>query len=351
MWCGEDMNLVDFIIEEDGIISDAVKKIDRNGKGVIFIHEQGGLKAVISDGDLRRYVLENGDLNKSIKEIANYEPRMLYLNQQSIAKEFMQEQRISVVPIVDDRKNIVKICFRDGTEVFRQMGQAVPVVIMAGGKGKRLSPYTNILPKPLIPIGEKTIIEHIIDRFKNVGCKDFLMIVNYKKNLIKAFFQENREKINFYDEEKFLGTGGGLKLVEGDISSTFFLSNCDILIDADYCDMLEQHRKSQNLITMVCAAKREVLEYGVVDVDEKNQIIGLKEKPEFAFLINTGLYILEPEVIKMISEDEFIHITDIIEKCVRDGNKVGVYKVAEESWLDMGQLDALNNMKNRLGLY
>lgn len=345
------MDLRHFTVEETVSIKDAVKKMDENGRGIIFICKDNLLKGLLSDGDFRRYVLNKGELEKEVKEIANFHPKTLAMKEQNTAMQFMKEHRITAVPIVNAKGEIVKIYFLDGDIVYRHVDTAVPVVIMAGGKGTRLSPYTNILPKPLIPIGEKTITEHIMERFENVGCDEFHMIVNYKKNLIKAFFQESSKNVEFVNEEEFLGTGGGLKLLEGKFKDTFFVSNCDILIDADYCEMIEYHKKSKNIITMICAEKKETLDYGTVEVNQENEILELKEKPHFSFLINTGLYILEPEFLQEIPKGEFIHITDLIQKCILKGKKVGAYRVCEESWLDMGQMEALNEMRNRLDMY
>lgn len=345
------MDIRHFVIEETALISEAVKKMDENGQGVIFICKENCLVGVLSDGDFRRYILKQGELTKEVRLIANVHPKTLTMDEQKTAVQFMKENKITAVPIINAQRQILKIYFLDGKVVSRHMEKPVPVVIMAGGKGTRLSPYTNILPKPLIPIGEKTITEHIMERFENVGCENFCMIVNYKKNLIKAFFQENDKRVEFVDEEKFLGTGGGLKLLEGKFQETFFVSNCDILIDADYNDMLEYHKKSKNIITMVCAEKKETLDYGTVEINEKSEILELKEKPRFSFLINTGLYILEPEFLQEIPEGEFIHITDLIQQCIEKGKKVGAYRVCEDSWLDMGQLDALNQMKNQLDMH
>ena len=223
-------------------------------------------------------------------------------------------------------------------------------VIMAGGKGARLYPYTQILPKPLIPIGEKTITEHIMDRFSEYGCTHFDMIINYKKNFIKSYFLDNEisRDVVFIEEKKFMGTGGGLKLLEGRYASTFFMSNCDILIEADYGEIVRFHRENKNLATMVCAMKHVTIPYGTVEVSSEGRAQRLKEKPELSFITNTGFYVLEPAFLEGIPADTFIHITDIMQKYIDGGKQIGVYPIAEERWLDMGQMDELERMKKRL---
>ena len=147
----------------------------------------------------------------------------------------------------------------------------------------------------------------------------------------------------FIEEKKFMGTGGGLKLLEGRYASTFFMSNCDILIEADYGEIVRFHRENKNLATMVCAMKHVTIPYGTVEVSSEGRAQRLKEKPELSFITNTGFYVLEG-----IPADTFIHITDIMQKYIDGGKQIGVYPIAEERWLDMGQMDELERMKKRL---
>lgn len=344
------MRIEQFIVAEETAIGEAIRQLDRNGHGIVFICENKHVKAVLSDGDFRRYILQGGDVTKSVKEIANYSPKVLPIEEQALASKFMKEQHITAVPFVNKNNEIIKIQFENGELVQDIINDPVPVIIMAGGKGTRLDPYTRILPKPLIPIGEKTITEHIMESFEKVGCNCFFMIVNYKKNLIKSFFQESDKKVEFFEEEQFLGTGGGLKLVTGKIKDTAFVTNCDILVNADYNTILNYHKSNKNIVTMVCAKKTETLEYGTVEMNENGQVLELKEKPQHYHLINTGLYLIEKEFLDEIPEDTFIHITDLIKACIAKGKRVGAYVVSEEAWMDMGQFEALDNMKDRLEL-
>ena len=226
----------------------------------------------------------------------------------------------------------------------------IPVVIMAGGKGTRLHPYTKVLPKPLIPIGEQTILEHIMERFARFGCNNFYLTVNYKKNMIKAYLEDKREEvqINFVEEENFLGTAGSLYLLKKQLKRTFILSNCDILVEADYVDIINYHKTNGYKITMVTSLKNYTIPYGVIKVADGGSISQIVEKPEYNFQVNTGFYVLEPEVIEEIPENEFFHITDLINEYVEKGEKVGVYPVTGNSWLDMGELKEMEAMIHRL---
>jgi len=221
---------------------------------------------------------------------------------------------------------------------------------MAGGLGTRLYPYTKILPKPLIPIGEIPIVEHIMNRFHLYGSTQFYLIVNHKKNMIKAYFNEieRNYKVSYIDEDKPLGTGGGLSLLKGKINSTFILSNCDILIEEDYEKIYDYHKKEKNLITMICSLKNIQIPYGVIEIGENGEIESMKEKPELSFFTNTGMYIVEPKVIEELKNDMSIGFPDIIESYMSQGEKVGIYPISESSWLDMGQLDEMEEMRRTL---
>lgn len=344
------MDFKDFIVSEEDTIIEVMRVIDINAKGIAFVGKEGCLLAVVTDGDIRRYILRNGDLNVSIKNIANYKPKYLIKDENIDYIEYMKNHCITALPIVNKKKKILSIHFLYDKHTLRATNINIPVVIMAGGKGSRLHPYTQILPKPLIPIGEKTIMELIMEHFEAYGCNHFDIIVNYKKNFIKSFFIDNEIKrdIDFIEESEFLGTGGGLKLLEGRYQDTFFVTNCDILIEEDYSEIIKYHKEESNIITMVSAMKNVTIPYGTIEVSEDGQVVKLSEKPNFNFLTNTGLYVLEPRFLDIIPNNTFIHITDIIQLCIDAGEKVGIYPISENAWMDMGQLEELEKMRERI---
>lgn len=174
--------------------------------------------------------------------------------------------------------------------------------------------------------------------------------MNHKKNMIKAYFNEIERdyEVTYIEEDKPLGTGGGLSLLKGQIETTFILSNCDILIEEDYEKMYLYHKKEKNLITMVCSLKNIKIPYGVIKIGEHGEIDSMKEKPELSFFTNTGCYIVEPKVIEELDTDTDIGFPDIIEKYKKSGEKVGVYPISENSWMDMGQLDEMEEMRKKI---
>ena len=344
------MDILDFLVDEDNTMIEAMRLLDKAAKKVLFVTDNGKLIAAITDGDVRRWILKKGNLEARVKDIANYNPKYLKEKDKALAREYMKKHSIEALPILNDENEIISVVFINDRDIGVKKDLDIPVVMMAGGFGTRLYPYTKILPKPLIPIGEIPIAEHIINRFNKYGCRDFFLVVNHKKNMIKAYFNEIEKdyKITYVDEEKPLGTGGGLSLLKGIIDSTFILSNCDILIEEDYEKIYKFHKKENNVITMVCSLKKIRIPYGVIEIGQHGEIEKMKEKPELSFFTNTGMYIVEPEVVKGLKDNQVIGFPDIIEKFKQAGEKMGVYPIGENNWLDMGQLDSMEEMRRRL---
>lgn len=342
------MEIEAFEIDEEYTVLQAMERLDELDKKIVFVQCEKRLVASITDGDIRRFILSGGGLQDSVKRIANYSPKYLLAGETHLAKKYMKQYAISAIPVVNDKLHIQKILFADDRELDREkQAMDIPVVIMAGGLGTRLYPYTKILPKPLIPVGEIPIVEHIINQFREFGCNDFHLIVNHKKNMIKAYFNEIEKdySVSYADEDIPLGTGGGLSLLKGKIDSTFILTNCDILILEDFESIYRHHKQEKNIITMVCSLKKFTIPYGVVEIAKDGTIENMKEKPDLTFFTNTGCYFVEPEVIEQMRENEKIGFPDIVEEYRLRGEKIGVYPISEQSWLDMGQMDELEKMK------
>ena len=344
------MNICDFRVTEEMTLVQAMEILDKSSKKIVFVVNDGVLLATMTDGDIRRWILSKGNLNALVKDVANYKPKFLYKKDKAKIKDIFSDDGIDAIPIVDISMRLESIVFRSDVVVDGEKKLDIPVVIMAGGLGTRLYPYTKILPKPLIPIGDIPIAEHIINRFRKFKSNDFYIIVNHKKNMIKAYFNEidKEYNLNYMDEDKPLGTGGGLSLLKNHINSTFILTNCDIIVDEDYTKIYDHHKSEKNIITMVCSLKNITIPYGVIEVDENGKIKTMKEKPNFSFLTNTGMYIVEPKVIYELDENKKISFPEIIEKYISNGAKVGIYPISENSWMDMGQLDEMESMRKKL---
>ena len=278
---------------------DTMKKLDETGQRILFIAPEGKLKAVVTDGDIRKCILRGGALSAPLTQAANYHPHSLPVAERGRARAELQRLGIDALPILDKHGVITDIVFAGGVDVDNRKKVDIPVVMMAGGLGTRLYPYTKILPKPLIPVGEQPIAELIFSRFRDFGCRHMTMIVNYKRGMIKSYFSdlEKDYTVDFIDEDVFMGTGGGLCLLKGRMDSPFFFTNCDTLLDLDYGDLYQYHKAHGNLVTMVCAFKHYVVPYGVVELGEDGGIAAMREKPELNFLTNTGVYVVEPRVV------------------------------------------------------
>lgn len=346
------MELSKLIITKETNILKVMQIFNATGKQIALIAPDGRLEAVVTDGDIRRHIVNGGSLEVPVGDIANYNPKFVLECERDTAKKLMQQQSIYALPVVNDDGDLTALLFANDLEIVQEKKVCAPVVIMAGGLGTRLYPYTKILPKPLIPIGDLPIIEHIINRFLRFSCNDFHLIVNHKKNMIKSYFSETEHEysVHFVDEDKPLGTGGGLSLVKGKLNEPFFLSNSDILIDADYASIYRQHKEQNNVITMVCAFKHITIPYGVVELDGKGRIKAMSEKPQYSFLTNTGMYLVEPRVVVEMKDGEAIDFPDIIDRYRNAGENVGVYPVNEKCWFDMGQIEELEEMRKMLGV-
>jgi dTDP-glucose pyrophosphorylase len=345
------MELKDLFISEDATVLQAMQQIDQSAKQMLLVTEGCKLKAIITDGDYRRHLLRGGNLEDHVRDLANYSPRYILEKDKVNAKEMMKNWSILSLPVVNEEMELQSVVFANDYEIGRSRSVGIPVVIMAGGEGSRLYPYTKVLPKPLIPVGEIPITEHIINQFMQYDCSDIHLIVNYRKNMIKAYFNEIKKNytVQYHDEDKPLGTGGGLSLLKGIIRETFFFSNCDILINANYKEIYDFHKNNNNLITLVAAYKHFTIPYGVITMNGEGEIAAMTEKPQYSFLTNTGFYVVEPELVNRLEENIAIGFPEIIEAQKAKGEKIGIFPVSEKCWLDMGQLEELEQMRKEMG--
>jgi len=348
--------LKEVLIKPEQTIKHVLKHMDGVGKKTMFVvDKENTLLGTVTDGDVRRWILKGFGLNESISKVMNTNPIFLredYSKEE--AKNLMVSKVIECIPIIDGQRRIISAMwwldlFDNAFKKCKEIN--IPVVIMAGGQGSRLAPFTNVLPKPLIPIQEKPIIELIIDKFVDAGCNTFYLSVNYKANLLKAYFNdiEHNYKINYVQEDMPLGTAGSLFLLKDIIKETFFLSNCDVLIEADYSDMLNFHMLNKNKITLVTSMKHYTIPYGVCEIKNGGGLKKIIEKPEYDFLVNSGMYILEPEILSDIPRKKFYNIIDLINSYMKRKEKIGVYPISEQSWVDMGEWDKLQEMFKRIG--
>lgn len=355
LFFGNVLYMKELFIEKNSSILSALKQMDAIKHRLLIVVEAGKFNSMLSIGDIQRAIIRGAEMNSPIVNILrnNINVASIHDDRKEV-QEYVKKHKTEYMPIVDEERNIVEVLFWNDlfhSDVIRRTDEFhLPVIIMAGGKGTRLRPLTNVLPKPLIPIGNQTMLEDIMDRFVDCGCHEFYISVNYKADTIKRYMS-NIDKpqyhITYFQENKPLGTAGSLHLLKDQIKDTFFVSNCDIIIDEDYGEILKYHRDNHNEITVVAAIKNLAIPYGTLETKEEGLLSDIKEKPEYTFKINTGMYILEPHLIGEIPPNEFYHITYLIEKLMRDGRRVGVYPINEGSWTDVGNWNEYLKFVNR----
>ena len=183
-------------------------------------------------------------------------------------------------------------------------------------------------------------MEEIMTQFKGAGCDHYYVSVNYMMETIKEYFAHKSEwNVSYIQEKKPLGTGGSLYLLKDRISTTFFVTNCDTLVDINLHDLLEYHKRNKNMITVVSAVKKIHIPYGTIETEVNGVISNMKEKPDLVYQINSGFYVLEPTVLDYVEDEVFLNIPDLIKKIIDDGKKVGAFPVSDGSWIDMGNWD------------
>lgn len=342
----------DLIVNKQDSILYILKRMDETKRKLLIVMDGKQFAGLVSIGDLQRAIIRNIDIHSSIISILRHD--ITYASTEDDidqVKARMKLRRNELMPVVSPTGDLVDVIswedlFHESLPQKSTVKLNLPVIIMAGGEGTRLRPLTNVLPKALIPIHSKTMIEEIMDRFLECGCQDFFISVNYKAEMIRYYFdtlQTHQYNIQYIEEDRPLGTAGSLYFIRDKISSTLFVTNCDIIIDQDYADILNYHYDNQNEITVVAALKNMAIPYGTIITRKDGLLQSLQEKPEFVFKINTGFYILAPKLLDEIPQNTFFHITSLIEKLQREDRRVGVFPVSAKSWVDVGNWDEYYN--------
>ncbi len=302
------------IIAPSTSLLEAMKVMDEIMVKTLFVLHGEHFEGIVTLGDIQRAIINNIALTEPVSRILDRNKVYGYVSEgdESI-KEKMRKMRAEVMPILDEKGELVDVWFWNDlfkkTEFSQREKIDLPVVIMAGVKGTRLKPITNVIPKPLVPVGDKTILEVILDQFESIG---------------------------------------SVSLLKGKITTPFFVSNCDSINEQDYRDVWDYHLNNHNDMTIVTMVKSFKIPYGVIETGEDGLMTALKEKPEQTYQVNTGVYILNPELIDEIPEGEFFHITHLMEKVQARGGRVGCFPVSEHSWKDMGEWPEYLKMINVL---
>jgi dTDP-glucose pyrophosphorylase/CBS domain-containing protein len=352
-----------FLVPQTFTIRQAMEQLERTEEKIIFVVDSDSrLIGSLTDGDIRRWILSDGDLKAQVRLVCNCHPRVAEedFNVEELRAE-MLEGNFSCVPVVSSSRQIVKLVFwkelfqsEIATSQKRQLN--LPVVIMAGGKGTRLAPFTNVLPKPLIPMGDRTVIEIIIDQFLPYGLNCFHLSVNYKSKILKSFFEElsPQYSVAYIEEREPRGTAGALRVLYEDTPDNLIVTNCDIIIQADLADLVSFHTENNHDLTLVASLKDYKIPYGVCELGKGGSLAQIKEKPQYSFLVNTGMYVVRRDRLNLIPADAHCDMTDFIETLKLQGGSIGVFPIGEKAWIDTGEwaeyrkaLDSLGRLSSR----
>src|SRR5574344_2003233 len=330
-------NQSNYIISKDSTVIDALRQINDlvTGPLVLFaIDENERMIGTLTDGDIRRALIAGHNLHDRIEKVMNNNFNYLRHDYQNLVSGLHQQRelKMKLVPILDDDNHIVEII---NLEKYRTK-LPIDVVMMAGGKGIRLRPLTEQIPKPLLKVGDKAIIDHNVDRLINFGVKHINVTVNYLAEQIEQHFSEphNGIKVKTFREQAFYGTIGGVKIVEKFYNDTILVMNSDLFTNIDYEDFY-LHFKVNNAEMSVAAVPYNVsIPYGILDLEGRN-IKGLLEKPKYNYYANAGIYLIKKSALAEIPENEFFNATDLIEKLIAQGKSVIRYPL-NGTWIDIG---------------
>jgi len=334
------------IIDSNTQIKTAMIKLSKSAKKcLIVLNNEKELIGTLTDGDIRRAFLKGKNFTSSINNIYKKNPIKLLKEKIKVKdmKSLMVKNKIDFLPIVNNKNKFLSFITWDQLEkknkIKNKKLKNTSIVIMAGGKGTRLMPFTNVLPKPLIPLAGKTVLEHIIEKFTDFGNKKFFISINFKSKIIKSYFQEvnsKKYKIFFVKEKTPMGTIGSLKLIKHRLKENIFICNCDTIMTFDYSELLSFHQKNNFDLTIVASKKTFTIPYGLCEIDNKNELTAINEKPKNKYLVNTGMYLINKNVIKKFPKKNFLDIDELIKILIKNKKRIGVFSIDDSSWNDLG---------------
>lgn len=341
-----------FIVDHNTSLKKILQKFNIQSNKIIFILKNKKLIGSITDGDIRRKIIKNISVDEKLNKFFNKKPLYLKINESTQQNKILyaEKNQIEFIPVVSkDHRYLGFVKTKDLIIKKNPIKKHFDIVIMAGGFGKRLFPITKKIPKPLIKIGRKPVIDHLIESFKENNINKIYLILHYKADLIKKHINKNfpnlSKKIEFIIEKKPLDTAGGLKLINLHKSSnSFLLINSDILTNINFDDFFKFYEKT-NADLAACTSKNEItVPFGVLKINNK-RIKNIKEKPIFNFWINSGIYFLNKNIINLIKKNEKISAVDLMKRSIKKHKRVVCYPIYE-NWIDIGNQSDLIKAQN-----
>ncbi len=331
------MTLLSHTISDSATGREALTQLDRvSGPKTLFVLDADRrLAGTLSDGDVRRGMLAGVSLDEPVTRLMNAGFRALQRGAYTVADiRALRARQIDLVPLLDELGRLVRVAdLRTDRSIL-----PLDAVIMAGGRGERLRPLTDTTPKPLLPVGDKPIIEHNVDRLISYGVRNMSITVKYLGEQLEAYFGDGSAKgaqITYTREAEPLGTLGALALVEGLEHDTVLVMNSDLLTDIDFEDFFATFCASGADMTVASVPYSVPVPYAVLEVDDE-RILSFKEKPTYTYYSNGGIYLLKRSLIERIPKGELFNATDLMEALIAEGRKVGYYPLLGY-WLDVGK--------------
>ncbi|MGE7599313.1 nucleotidyltransferase family protein [Lysinibacillus fusiformis] len=336
------------LVNQNHTLLETMKIIDDSSlQFAVVVDEEQHLLGTVTDGDIRRGILRGEGLDVKITSIMNPNPITAKSGQRYHKyKQLMKSKMLKQLPIVDENNRIINILFADNIETTLNKNT---VVLMLGGLGTRLRPLTNDTPKPMLRVGNKPILETIIEGFKQYGYTNFIFSVNYKKEVIQDYFQNGEAfdvTIEYIEEDKKMGTAGALSLLKKRPTKPFFVMNGDLLTQINFDQLMQFHMEYESVATMCVREFEYQIPYGVIETNGTD-LVTIKEKPIHRSFVNAGIYLLNPDVLDYIPQDEFYDMPSLFEKLIEKNSKTSVFPI-REYWLDIGQIDDFNKANNEV---
>ena len=331
-------------------IREAISALDEVGIQILtVVNAEGKLLGTVTEGDIRRGFLNGLSIDSSIEQVVNHTPLVVTRHiDVSLVRQLMQVNKILQIPIVDENGMLLGVHLWDELDQPKVLSNTL--VVMCGGKGQRMLPFTETCPKPMLKVGGKPILQHIIERAKHEGFQNIVLSINYLGDQIESFFASGEQfgvQITYLREEKPLGTAGSLALMNQALDRPILVTNGDVISELRYADILDFHVQQNATATMAIKSHEWQNPFGVVDLDGL-EICGFKEKPVIKSYINAGVYVLEPIVLKHLPQEEVFDMPVVFENLKTMNKKIVAYPM-HELWLDVGRPSDLTDANKVIG--
>ncbi|MEK4244738.1 nucleotidyltransferase family protein [Psychrobacillus sp. FSL K6-2684] len=340
-------NWRNILVNENNTLLETMKIIDDSTmQFAAVVDKDQNLIGTVTDGDIRRGILRGEGLDVPIRQIMNPSPICASIeNTYRDCLNLLKKHKLKQIPILSEDNKIIDIIFVDDDSATKNNGNTV--ILMAGGLGTRLRPLTENIPKPMLNVGNKPILETIIEGFKQYGFTNFIISVNYKKEVIQDYFQDGAAfgvSISYIEENKRMGTAGALSLLKEKPTNPIFVMNGDLLTQVNFEQLLHFHEDTDAVATMCVREYEYQIPYGVIEIDGQ-QLTSIKEKPVHRSFVNAGIYMISPEAFDLIPKGEFYDMPELYKRLMDKGENVSAFPI-REYWLDIGRMDDFEKANN-----